>query len=484
MSTKLTNVTEVKSHDGTIIHSINQRIFQRLLPITILTGTEALVGLVGNVLILCVYSRFYRQCNFRYFVLFLALYDLTSCLTALPGEMYLQLNWFNFRYDSICKIKSFFNVFTAWGSAFTLSLLACDRYRKVCKPLSSQMRPSRALKLCVTGVILSFIVSIPDAVLWGKQSFSYRYIEGNYTLNLSICEKANEYKDEIYPFAYIVAVYILPLGVISLVICTVNVMIAREMFCKKRKMKLNRCHRNSNLPTKSANVFNISRRVQTSVYKASTRNMRQSSTNLGNDVRVIKRDFTILCSTVSLDSLSIESTVTSSPGGCDSLPSVAVREDKLEENANSSNKDLHESNRGDMSDATGVTSAARRVTSAARGVTSAARGVTSAARNRFRTITQTSADTDVRMRKKTLIMLILTSVFVLTITIYIALITVVAKSSGQLDVMRQLENPDIVLFLFFLRLYYVNVVINLLLYGLLDLRFRTGLRRLLCRFKG
>ena len=242
-------VTDTTVDDGTLIQSINQRISHRLLPITILTGTEALLGLIGNVLILSVYSRFYQRCNFRYFVLFLAFYDLTSCLTALPGEMYLQLNWFNFRYDSICKIKSYFNVFTAWGSAFTLFLLAFDRYQKVCRPLTPSMQRSKALKLCITGVILSFLVSIPDAVLWGKQSFTFNYVhtEGNYTLNLSICEKANKYKDEIYPFAYIVAVYILPIGIMALVICTVNILIAREMFCKKRKTKLSRSRCNSSI---------------------------------------------------------------------------------------------------------------------------------------------------------------------------------------------------------------------------------------------
>ena len=434
-------VTDTTVDDGTMIQSINQRIFHRLLPITILTGTEALLGLIGNVLILSVYSRFYQQCNFRYFVLFLAFYDLTSCLTALPGEMYLQLNWFNFRYDSICKIKSYFNVFTAWGSAFTLFLLAFDRYQKVCRPLTPSMQRSKALKLCVTGVILSFLVSIPDAVLWGKQSFTFSYVhtEGNYTLNLSICEKANKYKDAIYPFAYIVAVYILPIGVMALVICTVNILIAREMFCKKRKMKLSRSHRNSSIQTDAVSVMTISRRVRTSVYKA--HGTRKSSAKFENDdIHVNKKDLTVTLSAISLERLSIKRMSST----------TEVKEEDVKEVNDGTNEGPDRRQRDTI-------------------------------RSRLRTVTQTSTDTDLRMMKKTLIMLILTSIFVLTITIYVALITVVAKSSGELDVMRQLENPRFVVFLFFLRLYYVNVVINLLLYGLLDYRFRRGLRRLFCR---
>ena len=438
-------VTTIHNDSGAVIESINQRIIHRLLPVTILTGTEAVLGLIGNILILNVYSRFYQQCNFRYFVLFLAFYDLTSCLTALPGEMYLQLNWFNFQRDSICKIKSYFNVFTAWGSAFTLFLLACDRYRKVCKPLKAPMPPSKALKLCVTGVILSFLVSIPDAVLWGKQSFTFHYMhpDGNYTLNLSICEKANEYKDEIYPFIYIVAVYILPIGVMALVICTVNILIAREMFCWSRKRNLSRTHRHSSVQTEDVSVLTVSKRVRTSVYSA--RNTRKNSRHENKDNDAAKGDLTVMCSTVSLELLSIRR-LSSKRGRCE-----------IKEGSDASNEG-RERRQIDVIQPTAV-------------------------RHCLRTVTQTSNDTDLRTMRKTLIMLILTSVFVLTITIYVGLITVVAKSSGQLDVMRQLENPQFVVFLFFLRLYYVNVVINLLLYGLLDSRFRTGLKRLLCSIR-
>ena len=186
-------------------------------------------------------------------------------------------------------------------------------------------------------------------------------------------------------------------------------------------------------------MLTISRRVRTSVYKA--HGTRNSSAKFENeDIQVNKKDLTVTLSAVSLERLSIKRMSST----------TEVKEEDVKEGTDGTNEGPERRQRDTI-------------------------------RSRLRTVTQTSADTDLRMMKKTLIMLILTSIFVLTITIYVALITVVAKSSGELDVMRQLENPRFVVFLFFLRLYYVNVVINLLLYGLLDFRFRRGLRRLFCR---
>lgn len=442
------NVIEEMAGAGAIIQTINQRISHRLRPITILIGTEAVIGLIGNILILLVYFKFYKPCNFRYFVLFLAVYDLTSCFIALPGEMYLQLNWFNFQYDSICKIKSYFNVFTAWGSAFTLCLLACDRYRKVCKPLSSQMHPSRALKLCVLGIVLSICVAIPDAVLWGKQSFTYE--KGNHTLYLSICEKANKYKDEIYPFIYIISVYIVPLGIMIVIICTLNFVIARKMFFKKNLTPFAIRESSSRRQEKEKRIFTIFGNIYRLLYNASYHSSSRSESNndTENSARITKRDITITLSSISLESLS------KSDRSTKVIDPVSAAE------SHSEDEKVDETNVGETN--------GKIVTR------------NSAVRARIRRITESSTDTELRVKKKTLIMLILTSVFVLTITVYVALISVVAEKRGNLDVMRQLENADIVIFLFFLRLYFVNCIINPLLYGLLDVRFRTGMKRLFC----
>ena len=211
------------------VEQLTEDLAKTVLPVTIFIGIEAIIGFIGNILILIVYAKWYVHCNFRYFVLSLSVYDFTSCITALPGEIFSQLNWYDYQHAWICKLKSYFNVFTAWGSAFTLLFLAFDRYRKICRPLEWQIHPSVALKLCVCGITLASLVSLPVIILWGKQS--YQYTMNGITLNLSICEKSGQYADGEYPFIYVTCVYILQIGPMIFVISVFNTLIARKLFC-------------------------------------------------------------------------------------------------------------------------------------------------------------------------------------------------------------------------------------------------------------
>ncbi|XP_045161903.2 uncharacterized protein LOC123526720 [Mercenaria mercenaria] len=75
-------------------------------------------------------------------------------------------------------------------------------------------------------------------------------------------------------------------------------------------------------------------------------------------------------------------------------------------------------------------------------------------------------------KRKTIIMLVLTSVFVVTMVVYVILISLVAQPPSILN---EMSNSTKVVFFFFLRLYFINCVVNPILYGFMDLRFRSGL---------
>ena len=204
---------------------LNERMLRKLLPVTMFIILELIIAFFGNCLILCVYLRAYPNGNFRYFVFFLSIYDMTSCFTTLPGEVYAHFNWYNYKFDWVCKVKSFFNVFTAWGPAFTLVLLAVDRCLKICRPLHNQMRTGLAKKLCILGIFLSFCMSFPILFLWGLQNYTYE--RDGITVNVSICEKSSSHASNNYPFIYICSVYIVPIGIMMVIICVCNVILVK-----------------------------------------------------------------------------------------------------------------------------------------------------------------------------------------------------------------------------------------------------------------
>ncbi|KAK3611096.1 hypothetical protein CHS0354_000103 [Potamilus streckersoni] len=179
---------------------LNSDIAKVVLPVTVFFGILACVGFLGNVLVLYVFSFKYHTCNYKYFVLFLALIDLTSCLTSIPGEMLTQRFWYTYPVPEICKAKSFFNVFTVDASALCLLLITIDRYRKVCKRSGWQIRPKMAIFLCICALVLAGIVAIPVPTYWEVQHYSVPYED--VMVNVTSCETDGSFKNTEYPLIY------------------------------------------------------------------------------------------------------------------------------------------------------------------------------------------------------------------------------------------------------------------------------------------
>ncbi|XP_052773770.1 D(1) dopamine receptor-like [Mya arenaria] len=194
-STGLSNATESE-----LLDQLNDELKRALTPVSVFVGIEAVVGFFGNLFVLYVFIKRYHDCNFRYFVLCLAFLDFISTLTTMPGEILTQQFWYKYPFPIVCKIKSFFNVFTVSGEAFCLCIIAVDRYRKVCAPFRWQIKPRQALIMC--GVIYgaAFILSLPVAFLWGIHHDVKIYNGRNVTV--TICEKDAKYADSKHPFEY------------------------------------------------------------------------------------------------------------------------------------------------------------------------------------------------------------------------------------------------------------------------------------------
>lgn len=415
-----------------IVLKLNENFAMTILPVSIFVGIESLVGFFGNILIIYVYGKFYTNTNFRCFVLCLAIYDLTSCLTTLPGEVYTQMNWYTFKYDWLCKLKSYFNVFTAWGSAFTLLLLSFDRCRKTTWPLAKQIRPSLAFKLCVSGIILSAIVSIPVTILWGRQ---FDTIEtNNVSMDISICEKSDAYADQIYPFLYINCVYNIPVGAMMLAICLLNVILMRSLLSYKYPFETM-----SERETVNNSSTDRSENGQTP---------ESTTTTFTSDVNFSSTPMNV--ASVSPE-LSTGSAV-SSPPRSQFDKSIHVDSVVSNENATATNKCL----KGNS----GSTVLNRKCKSVMRSDDS----------ERTKTKRRVAS-----VKRRALTTIILSSAFVITITLYITLITLVSQKD---NILKRLPSNEKAVFLFFLRLYFVNSAINPILYGLADPRFRNGLKKL------
>ncbi|KAH3807001.1 hypothetical protein DPMN_135332 [Dreissena polymorpha] len=169
---------------------INDRLMNKIAWVSVIVGLEIVLGFIGNVVVIYVFGRRYHHCNFRYFVLCIALIDLLSVFTTMPAEIVSQLYWYVYPMGkSFCKIKSFLNIMTLTSETYCLCAVAVDRWRKMCRPHGWQIRPRHAFRICVVIGIVSAIQSSPVLILWGLYSYQIENI------TVTVCEKDEQYID-------------------------------------------------------------------------------------------------------------------------------------------------------------------------------------------------------------------------------------------------------------------------------------------------
>lgn len=442
------------------IQNLNDEMTLSVMPVTVFIGIEAVIGFVGNVLIILVYSRHYETSNFRYFVLSMAVIDLTSCFTTLPGEMFSQMNWYTYQYTWICKVKSYFNVFTAWGSASILLLLGFDRYRKICRPLQWQIQPAMARRLCILSFVLSSLMAVPILMLWGTQSYLYQY-EG-VVLNVSICEKSETYANDIYPLIYIGSVYVIPLGIMVCVVSTLNVLTARKLFGRQRPFL-----KNHTFNTKSPSTTTLTKAMVSDTSSLDAMDIRKVSVS---SISVIS-----CCGNIS------NGTEDVNQDNAGNLHQTIDQSDQNQTSECSVKQTLHTTltllRPGDNI----VNPPKRANTYPCHKNANSASSLSPLFLSLKRKFDASFSEKNIpnkdkkgdAVRQKTIIMLVLTIMFVVTMTMYVVLTSMVAATEG---VLKNLSNSEKAAYFFFWRLYFVNTNINPLLYGYMDPRFRTGLQ--------
>lgn len=449
------------------------------LPVTICIGIYSILGITGNVIVMYVYNRRYPTCNFKYFVLVLAGIDLASCVILMPLEMYTLAHWYQFNFSWLCKVKSFLNVFTVTSSAAVLLLIAIDRFRKVCRPHSKQIQPRFASKLTLLVLLLSVIPASSDAVFWGIHTHVYTTNGANFTAQM--CEKDDDFKDTQLPKLHVAILYAGVNSIVMLSTVVLYILIAVKLFCvpsgpvittPKIMVQASNTEDSGLVTPKNAdsekeNVFKFPVDIESGLSESEDLDFHTSvdlSDSQGNITEGSQEDVT-------------DEVKNKEERGND-LEMVALRQksdDTL--HSNSEKKILRISvegltGPGDRNSLQVPDIIVRRPPKSPVSPTSN-KAKSSTYQRRRSTIGSLSTHTGIRLRRKTLIMFILTAVFVTTTVLYFCLIGLMADNDSHFVI--ELTMSEQTTWLFFLRLYFINSIINPILYGFLDPRFRRAL---------
>jgi len=182
---------------------LNLRYANTLLPLATLFGVFCVLGISGNIVVLCVFShsREYKTTNFKVFVIGIAIIDLLTCITLIPAEILKTRHYFSFSSPLPCKVKCFSNLFAMTSSALVLMVNGVDRYRKVRQPFKKQLSVRLAIACIVTMIVFSFVAAVPAAVMCGLQETNMTNIHKTLT-TVTVCSAEDKYLDSKLRYAY------------------------------------------------------------------------------------------------------------------------------------------------------------------------------------------------------------------------------------------------------------------------------------------
>ena len=419
-----------------------------VLPVTVFFGILGVFGIVGNACVLYVYKCKYPPCNFRTFVIYLAATDFISCLFVFPCEIAGHRIWFSYPESAawFCKFKTHVYGITVLTSALILLLISVDRFRKVCRPFNWQIRPKVAQCLCFATFGVAVVMTIPVPILFGIQTQNITYM--GETVSISSCQKDNKYKHTKWMTVYVFSMYYTP--VISFMITTTVLygMILRKIFSKKVLTWLNATsgtakHRrsvkadDSSLDKAKPSVLSS----DTFHDITSTFDTNDSGDNIDRAEETTETVANPFCNEEKIFSLQETEAHSIDTVKMDMEQENAVKDD--DENAAAISNDV-KSEKNDY-------------------------GIGKIVEDKPTTRTRSQQ----RITRKTVIMLIVTLIFNVTMLIYFSALFVIVQKQHIFE----LVNTDTAAILFLSwRIYFVNHVINPVIYGLLDKRFREALQ--------
>ena len=172
---------------STILAEYNEAYSTKLIPNTVVISFLLLVGLVGNPLIIYVYEFRLPRTDGRCYIGPLAFFDLGTIIFTSTLNISQNCMKFAFTGQFLCKIFHFFSYAFIHTSLFLWTVIAVQRYRKICKPFSWQMKRNRRKKLIFLCAGFSIVYFSPVLYFYGINENPSNQQERNITLY--VCEQ-------------------------------------------------------------------------------------------------------------------------------------------------------------------------------------------------------------------------------------------------------------------------------------------------------
>ncbi|XP_067667489.1 cholecystokinin receptor type A-like [Haliotis asinina] len=198
----------------TFLHDYDDRYALQVLPAILFLVVLMLLGSLGNSLVCYVYSAKFKPRTTNRYIIALAIFDLINCGICIPHEIADMRHKYTLARYGLCKVMRVIMAFTTYASGSILLAVAVDRYRKLCRPFQRQSTWLDAKVTITMCSVMSLIVALPAAVIFGEMTVA----TDNININGSDCSIADDYRGTPYVSIYTGAQFFL---FVAVMVCLV-----------------------------------------------------------------------------------------------------------------------------------------------------------------------------------------------------------------------------------------------------------------------
>ena len=228
-----------------VLKIMNQSQFHILTPSFILACILLVLGVPGNMIAVMVYITKMKRSTAGYFIITLALSDLTNCLVSLPLEMYLITHFMTFDVPWLCKFSRFLTAAMNNTSSFVLVAIAVERFRSICTPLKPRYTSFFSKMICLCIATAAILSALP--MVWGYGTFTYTVTVYNVTVHGKTCLVDDGVRHTSYPNFLLIYFFV---GHI-----VVFIVLAFLYICIARKLMLQHKFQNSDMSKSSQSIL-------------------------------------------------------------------------------------------------------------------------------------------------------------------------------------------------------------------------------------
>lgn len=180
------------------LEELNNTLVILHIPTIVFIAILMIVGIVGNILVLCVYTNYKSSTNYKSFIIWLGWMDLIECVLLKPGLIVSMFYPYMFPSEGLCRASRFFHVFISVGAAFIFLAISYERYKKICFMDMHQLSNKRVNIICLGAVVAAGFVAVPALFVFGDADVQ----TGVYNISGTECFIDKEYRYSYFPKFY------------------------------------------------------------------------------------------------------------------------------------------------------------------------------------------------------------------------------------------------------------------------------------------